>query len=184
MPQPFPNYAKSSHPAVLASVRTIHEQYTGFLEKARAVSTKYTGSAGNGYLSGSPLDRMVITGIAASSVEASTLPGRWKKPDGDKIVPYASNPAHEDFDLNYKAENIPGRGNLIWGHGRLGTGNVFEHEGAIYSHIGFTTHDLNERDAQAMNEFGWAEILGSEYHHAKEAIDKLATATKESQDAP
>lgn len=166
----FPDYAKSDHKEVFKAFRAVKKQRVDFLTKAQEVSLKYTGRKTNAYVNGSEFGGMSFAGISAFSVNVDDLPGRWKTPAGNILTPFKNNPISEEFNFGYKAVNVPGRGNLIWGQGRMGTGVLFEHDGFIYSHIGFETRDLNPRDEEAMNEFGWTEILASEYRSAREAV--------------
>lgn len=168
MSKQFPNYAKSEHPAVIEAVRAIYASKQEFMDKARELSLKYTDGPGNVYYSGWFLDSLAVTGLSANSVDVSALPGKWKKPVRNVIAPYVSNPVTADFKIRHKAVDIPGRGNLVWGHGRLGTGIAFEHVGAVYSYFGFDRHPMSVDGQTEADRYGWTEILASEYHKAKE----------------
>lgn len=170
MSKQFPDFAKSTNVDVLESVRETYRRRKEFFAKLKEVSKKYTGVENAGFYSGSTFESMHMSGIGRAYVEdVSKLPGQWKKPDRGVLKPYKNNlVVTADFSIGYKAADIPGRGNLVWGHGRLGTGVLFEFEGAIYSHFGFERFDMTETVAAEAEEFGWTEILASEYYKAKE----------------
>lgn len=165
---PFPTFAKSTHPDVLASIRETADRFEQFQSEMRALSERLTGEPSHAFYAGSHYHGMTMTGISAK-VDPATLPGRWKKPCEGMQKPFKNNPVAADLEaVRYLAASIPGRGNLIWGHGRIGTGTIFEFEGAIYSHLGFDREPMNDTQAAAAEQFGWTEIVGSEFHRAFE----------------
>lgn len=172
MNKPFPTYAKTSDPAVAEALRKTYADYNEFLEKCRDVSEKYTGQRGASYLNGHPLSGVYFAGISAKNVEdLSALPGRWKQPKGDAILPFKNNPAMADFDIEHRATTIPGRKNLVVGIGMMGTGAMFEHEGSTYSHFSFAMEPMSDRWAAESKKHGWQEIPASEFYTAAEAYE-------------
>jgi len=173
----FPQYAKTNHPDVLASIEETKRLRDEFFEKARVVSEKYTGESYAGYYNGWEYDSVHMTGIQADKLLPEMKTGQWKKPDGNKIEPYRNNPAFKDFCIGYKAAQIPGRGNIMWGGGRMGPGTLFVWDGYVYSYLGFTA-DLSEKSKEEAETYGWQEVLGSELHKAMEDFNVALKAEK------
>lgn len=170
----FPANAMTTHPDVLEAVRETLRRKAEFLEKARAVSQKYLGDPQGGYFNGRDFATIHFTGLSHRLAQARgvTLPGQWKKPVQDVIAPYKNNPAVEDFNLSYRAAPIPGRGNNVWGISHMGTGLIFEHDGAVYSHFAFERHPMDDQQVKEMEKYGWEEILGSTLSLAIEAANE------------
>lgn len=167
MTHQFPTYAKTNHPDVLASMEKTKALREEFREKLRDVSEKYTGDRYAAYTSGWEHDRVHMSGIAADKLLPEMKTGRWKQPRNGVIEPYANNPVSKDFNIGYKADIVPGRGNILWGNGRMGTGTLFVWNGYVYSYMGFTA-EISEKLASERDEYGWEEVLGSEIHKAIE----------------
>lgn len=167
----FPQFAQTSDPRVLATIQRNIDGFHEFNLKGSAVAKKYTGSPIAGRFNGSLLRGAVFTGLSTEHVPDTTgLPGQWKKPENGAIMPYKSNPVIEEFNIEFKAEHTPGRGNILWGDGHVGTGQLFVHDGVAYSYFTFKTEPLDKQEAAEMVEHGWTEILPSAYHLAYEAV--------------
>lgn len=172
-------YAKTTHPEVLAVIAANNAAFDEFRAKLGPLSEKYTGSPDNIMYSGSSKDGAGVAGIVPSD---KPLPGQWKKPGKHGLrVPYRNNPAYEDFRIGTRPAPIPGRPSIIFGKtDQNGTawmshGAVFEHEGAAYSGVGFAPDPnrptrINGVDFD-MDEYGWHEIPASEFNTAMDAVN-------------
>lgn len=168
MKKPFPEYAKTSHPEVLATHRANIEAWGKFFEDARDLCEELTGRRDLLYFNGFSRHNTRATGLSHRDTRDIDLPGKWKKPDGNVIKPYKSNPIAKRFDeLTFKADALPGRNWLEWGDHHMGPGALFEHDGHIYSRYGFTPRDDRPDD---FDTYGWIEIKASEWHAAAEAL--------------
>jgi hypothetical protein len=171
----FPQYAKTNHPKVLEAVRETLRRDREFGERVQSMAAALTGDQDAGYVNGDLFDKKVMVGIATKYKDQ--LPGRWKKPDGGCVKPYKNNPISEEISsIRYKAVRIPGRDNLVFGVGYLGTGTVFEYEGWVYSGYGFQT----EHSPEDQDEFGWVEIMPSEFYKAVEDENERRRKLRES----
>lgn len=172
----FPQFAKTCHPEVLEAVRVSERRWDEFLEKMRDVSEKYTGERHNGYFFGDRCGSAHMTGVRASQLIQSA-PGQWKKPIRGVTEPYSNNPARADFNIRYRAEPIPGRGNFHMSSGYMGSGMFFIHEGYAYSHYGFFIErgEAHRGEAEA---YGWEEIMPSELHKALDDYNSNRKAGK------
>lgn len=164
----FPQAAKTNHPDVIASINETLRREAEMRDAARAISEKYTGDKLKGWLSGRTFDGLRLSQIQVTDEQFASLPGRWKKRDHmGRTSPYANNPEVETFNVGYKPEHIPGRGNILWGGGYMGTGTIFIHDGWAYSYLGFAP-DISEKEFAEIEKYGWTEIVGSELHKALE----------------
>lgn len=169
---PFPAFAKSNHPDVLEAIRETERRAKDFHERMGDVAEKIVGERNGIYLNGWMFDGQSFTGFSHAAVKNANAPGQWTQPRNGITRPYKSNPIWDELKgLSFKAADIPGRTNLMWGAGRMGTGTIFEHDGFIYSGINFTLHDMNEKQAAEAEEFGWTEIMASEFHKAMETVN-------------
>ena len=169
----FPQYAKTTHPDVIAAIEKIDQQYAEFIEKCRDLSREFVGHPDATRIHGWKLDGYNVTGLDASEVRKASIGGDWIKPTPQGYTrPKKSDPQYERFQIGYQAEPIPGRHrggcNVIWGDGYFGVGACFVHNGAVYSGFRFQPTELIE-DSE---EFGWTEIKASEYHAAVEAVQE------------
>lgn len=175
----FPDYAKTTNPEVIEAIRETLRRREDFFKRMRSLSEKLTSHSDKAMFGGWPLVKQYMTGIS-DDVNTATLPGRWKQPDRGVLRPFKNNPILAEIEgVNYGAVDIPGRENLALGFGRMGTGTVFEHAGAVYSHWGFEREPMSEKNAAEAEEYGWTEILASEYHAARES--ELAQRQKETE---
>lgn len=175
----FPQYAKSEHPDVIAAIRETARLAKEFYHKLDDLSEEITGGRGNGYLRGNMFDQQFCSGFDAKAVKEASAPGQWTKPEGGVTRPYKSNPLWQKMkDLGFTAPDIPGRENLMWGVGYMGTGIIFELEGWAYSGISFQLHPMSEKLAAAAEEFGWTEIMPSEFHKAMETENARRAALR------
>jgi len=167
----FPQFAKTNDPRVLEVIQRNDDGFHEFSLRCSAVAEKYTGNPIGGRFNGSRLRGAAFLGLSAEHVsDVSALPGQWKKPENGAIMPYKSNPLIEEFDIEFTAERTPGRGNILWGDGHVGTGQLFVHDGVAYSFFTFKTEALDDEEAAEMAEYGWTEILPSAYHLAYEEV--------------
>ncbi|GAA0187969.1 hypothetical protein [Glutamicibacter creatinolyticus] len=167
----FPQQAKTNHPDVIAAIEETLRREAEFRVKARAISEKYTGDPLKGWLNGRTFEGQHLSQIQVTEEQYKNLPGRWKQRDHmGRTAPYKNNPVCEEFHVGFRAENIPGRGNILWGSGYMGTGTVFLHHGYVYSHLGFKPQ-IGEKAHSEIAEYGWTEILASELHLALEAYN-------------
>lgn len=162
----FPMYAKTDNPHVCEAVRETERRREEFLAKARDMSIRLTGEPGNGFFNGWDFDKLHLVGFRSGTVLDGN--GRWTQPKSGVTRPYSNNPLRAEMSaIHYRAAELPGRGNVMWGGGRMGTGTIFEHGGHVYSGLSFTP-DLTPVKAEQMVEFGWVEIMPSEFHKAME----------------
>jgi len=168
----FPQYAKTNHPDVIQALMVTDQRRSAFLERVRLVSEKYTTGAHNGYINGWHHDQMWMVGVKHSALK-DDVPGNWKKPTKGVTRPYSKNPADKDFRLSYKAEKIPGRGNVLRGMGRMGPGALFLLDGYVYSYLNFIPLRAEE-EAGDYKAYGWEEILPSEAQKALDAYNAQA----------
>lgn len=171
-------YAKTTHPEVLAAVRKNAEKFDAFMEKLAPISEKYTGDPNRIYWGGSATNGSYIGGIKPTD---KPLPGQWRKPDRQGLrMPYKSNPVYSDFCIGTSPVPIPGRPSIIFGkQDNEGTawmshGAVFEHDGAVYSGVGFApdpSRNTINGVSSDMDDFGWAEVPASEFNAAMDAVN-------------
>lgn len=174
----FPQNAKTNHPEVIASINETLRRESEMLEKARDISERYTGDRNKGWLSGRTFDHKGLSQIQVTKEQYEALPGRWKVRDTmGRTSPYANNTEAKGFHVGYKPEHIPGRGNILWGAGYMGTGTVFIHDGWAYSYLGFVP-DISEKEFLEIEKFGWTEIVGSELHKALEDYNEALKENK------
>lgn len=167
----FPLQAKTNHPAVIASIEETLRRETEFRNKAREVSERYTGDPLKGWLNGRTYEGQRLSQIQVTEEQYKNLPGRWKQRDHlGRTAPYKNNPVCKEFHVGFKADRIPGRGNILWGSGYMGTGTVFLHDGYVYSLLGFKPQ-ISEKEYSEIAEYGWTEIMASELHLALEAYN-------------
>lgn len=158
----FPQYARSTDPDVIAAIERNADHEAEFRKKVAALSEKWTGDPGNGWINrGSGGSSFIGLRMTREQVEAA--PGQWKKPgrSGERR-PYKSNPIAPEFSIRAKHETVPGRPDVLWGENWMGAGALFVHDGAAWSGVGFVP--INPADDR------WAEVLASEFHAAKEAV--------------
>lgn len=158
----FPQYAKTNHPAVIEAIRETHRRDKEFIASARELSEKLTGEPDQAVFVGDFWVGQQMVGIHRNYADMLNEHwGRWKKPKGIVVEPYKNNPIYDEVqNVAFEAADIPGRENLIWGRGRVGTGVLWESDGWVYSGIGFSP----ERDYPGQEEYGWQEILTSEFY--------------------
>lgn len=171
-------YAKTTHPKVLAAVRANAAKFDAFIEKLGPLSEKYTGDPDRIYWGGSATSGAYVGGIKPTD---KPLPGQWKKPDRQGLrMPYKNNPAHDDFRIGTHPVSIPGRPSIIFGKpDRDGTawmsrGAVFEHDGAVYSGVDFApdpSRNTINGVTSDMDDYGWAEVPASEFNAAMDAVN-------------
>ncbi|MBG6083265.1 hypothetical protein [Zhihengliuella flava] len=172
--QPFPAYAKSAHPDVVEAVEETYHRHKTFLDKARQLCEELVSDPSAGYYHGWYFADCRMTGISTQAAEGHALPGQWKKPTRGVLKPFKNNPIAERMAaIQYKAKEIPGRGNVFMGDGYMGTGQIFLHNEVVYSHINFGLDPMTDKEQASAAEFGWTEILASEWHSAREAFQSL-----------
>lgn len=166
---PFPQFAKTTNADVIAVIEQNLADFDAFREKCADVTEKYTGKRSGGWLNGTWLRGARFSGIDVRNVpDLKALPGRWKKPDGFALRPYVNNPVAEEFKIEHNPAHTPGRGNLLWGNGYMGTGALFIHDGTAYSMFNFQAY-LDHYTVNQGDKYGWEEIRASEYHLAADA---------------
>lgn len=171
MLNPFPKYAKTNHPEVLAAMEQTRQRAADFMAAARDLAEEITGDPHAARVSGYPLSAMSMVGFDADAIERVRPHGKWGRRDRGIIRPYKVNPIHQKMgSVFYEAAEIPGRGNMLVGQGRMGTGEVFEHEGYVYSRLDFTP----VRAALDFQKYGWVEIGFDEISHALRAKESAA----------
>lgn len=169
MSKSFPQYAKTDHPEVLQALAETDRRRKDFNNRVTEFLEKIVGNGKHPiWMNGSPHMGLTLIGLQPVDLDIESLPGRWTKPGRSGIRPYKNNPLSQEFDqLSYKSASIPGRGNMQLGEGYMGTGTVFEHNGTVYSRLGFKPDHTVEHDSQ--HDYGWQEIMPSEFHTALEA---------------
>jgi|SRR5690625_24275 len=172
MSKSFPQYAKTDHPEVLQALAENISLEREFGKQVDALAERLTGNSEAGFINGSLLRGYAMVGIDADY--ADVLPGKWKKPQQGVVEPYKNNPIYDEMQaISYRPVSVPGRGNVLFGFngaGRvMGTGLVFEYEGYVYSGLTFTIEAGRTGDFE---QYGWVEIMPSEFHLALEAENK------------
>jgi hypothetical protein len=179
MSTPFPAFAKSNHPDVLESIHETHRRAKEFHQKMGDAAENIVGERNGIFYRGFMFDGQSFSGFSYQAVKAADVPGQWKKPEGGVTRPYKNNPIWDELKgLTFEAAKIPGRTNLMWGIGRMGTGTLFDHDGYVYSGINFPLDTMSEREAAEAEEFGWTEIMASEFHKAMETVNALRAAER------
>ncbi|MGN7187004.1 hypothetical protein [Microbacterium enclense] len=167
----FPQYAKTTDPSVLATVRRNEEGRARFHRAACDFAQT------NGVDDGSYFPSSFAGGHRLRAVGGDQRPttGRWKRGyGGHGWVPYANNPLHDDFEaLRFNEEQVPGLPSLVDGPYLPNGGHVvmtprpFEVDGAVF--VGFSSPPRADGDRHPdPADGGWVEILASEYHLASE----------------
>ncbi|HEY4534802.1 MAG TPA: hypothetical protein VIG71_02320 [Enteractinococcus sp.] len=171
----FPQYAKTTHDEVLHAIQENNATYDEFVKHVRGFAEEFTGDVDCAVAYGWKLRCVRLEGLRTSKfVNDST----WTKPDrGGVTRPKKSNPLYERFScLRHVAPTIPGRNdgrnqdNLIMGSGYWGVGALFILNGVAYSGFGF----MPTSEVKDATEFGWQEIMPSEYEDAVEAYKEQA----------
>lgn len=166
-------YMRSNHPEVLAAWDAAVKEADEMIARAREWALGVSGQEVVMYR-GHIIDGLRVGGLPAQKVDATTLSGKWKKPDRGCLVPYKNNPAHDALKgLNTKGADIPGRPSVVIGGGMWGVGSVFKWDGYLYSKVSVRDDMAEDRwgeDQQIMAAYGWEEIRGSQYLTALEDL--------------
>lgn len=163
----FPQYAKSTAPEVIEACEDMLKSYRRLLDYAVEVSKETTGAENRAVIRGSAIDGARVVGLVAHTKEDyDSFPGRWKKWYGAGYQhPFRNNPIQDEWSENrHRRPDIPGRPGMAMGHGYMGPGAIFVHEGIAYSAFGFQPEGEPASDL-------WEEIKASEWHAAKEAYE-------------
>ena len=176
----FPQYAKTDHPEVLHALMENESLDEEFGKHVHALAERLTGDPNAGIVNGEVLRGNQMVGIAEEYVDK--LPGKWKKPRNGFVEPYKNNPIYDEIQaISYRPVPLPGRGNLLFGFngsGRvMGTGLVFEYDGYVYSGVAF---NIEAGQTAKHEEYGWQEILPSEFHLAVEAENERRRKLRDS----
>lgn len=168
----FPQYAKSTHPEVIATVEANAAGWREHHAQACAFAERFGADRG-AYFPGGWGAR---SSVAAINAPAKPTDGDWKRgPSGYGWAPFKRNPLRQEFDaLTFTRQPVPGLPEMLrgpdLGNGRhmIVTPTPFIREGVAY--VGFSIvpagHEYGPPVTHA--DGGWEEILGSEYHSALE----------------
>lgn len=179
----FPQYAKTTDPAVLAAVGANSVGWKAFHDSACAFAIA-NGVEGGSYYPGSFAGSHRVRALGG---EQRPTTGRWKAGYGGYgWLPFKSNPLHAELEaIRFEEESLPGLPDMIDGpylpNGShvLYTPKPFIWGGAVYVGFSGAPVDRGRRNQPDPSEGGWVEILGSEFHAAKEAYLAAAKASTE-----
>lgn len=149
METPFPQFAMSSDPAVVAAVRLNGRRYAAFLDAASSLALRYAGRPDAAVIEGHAHRGATISALLVHGAFAAALPGRWRKagPLEGSLTPQLDNPVREEFDAAaFTPGLIPGRPEYARGRQTAlrygGTGMLFIVDGCAYSGFGFPPQHL------------------------------------------
>lgn len=162
----FPQYAKTTNPDVISTVARNAEGVSVFHAAACALAEAHGADKGGYYPS-------VFAGghrLRAIAADEKPTTGRWKRGyAGYGWLPFKNDPLLDEESLPGLPDMVRGA-YLPSGQQMLYTPQPFLWDGAIY--VGFSGAPVDDGAKQPdITDGGWAEILASEYHAAREAFN-------------
>jgi len=168
----FPQYAKSTHPEVLAaaardaaSIQRFHEEAVAFAQRA--------GDPTGAYASGSFLGRSVVGVLGVDGAKPPV--GRWKRTRHGNWYPFKNTELEAEIQkIRHVPEAMPGLPDMFngpinhSGSHLVSFARPFVVEGAAY--LGFSFPPVAGGSDPDPVAGGWTEIKASEYFLALEAL--------------
>lgn len=170
---PFPQYARTDHPAVLEAVQQTLADYRAFRAQCAALAEQLTGHRDAAITRGWAFDLCRLIGFKAHRVDPKRVQGKWTTPKQGLTRPHKSSALHARMSqVSHLAATIPGRGNILWGENQFHTGAIFVHGGQVYSGLEFTPAQPARAD---MDDYGWVVIPEANFHDVMEHARAAAT---------
>jgi len=162
-------FAKSTDPAVIATIERNRQGRYDWQKRACAFATAHGAKDGSFY----PTSFGGRWDVLAINTKDEPTTGRWKRMRRG-WAPYRNNPLAKEMDaIRFTCEPVPGLPSLLhsaedpdWRHYVM-TPTPFVHDGVAWLGLSHAPVDSDRNES-----FGpqWVECLASEYHAAREAI--------------
>lgn len=179
----FPQYAKTTDPAVIAIVEANKAGWREHHEKACAFAIANGVPDGAYY----PSNFAGTNRVHAIGGDKRPTTGQWKRGGrGYGWAPYKNSPLHAELEaIRFDAASLPGLPDMVDGPYLPNGSHVwytpqpFIWAGAVWVGFSGQPRDTERASDPDPADGGWTEILASEYHAAKEGYLAAANAKAE-----
>lgn len=173
----FPQYAKTTAPAVLDALEQNKALDKEFFARGMAFAEAHGGTAFYSSRWGS------TTSMVAIKADEKPTTGQWKRHARGGWIPYKNNPLYKVFnDIELRRVAIPGLPEFVESgyndrmQHYIASPHPFVLGGAAYVGFSFVPQDRNYQNDPKPEDGGWEEIKASEWHAAREAYNERATS--------
>lgn len=175
----FPQYARTTDPAVLDVLAQNRELDKEFLARGMAFAEAHGGT---GFYSSRWGGTTSIVAIAADKKPTS---GQWKKHPRGGWAPYKNNPLHAEFSrIECLQKSVPGLPEYVESayndqmQHYMANPRPFVLDDAVYVGFSFVPQDRNSKHDPKPEDGGWEEIRASKYVLAMETFNDRIKAEK------